>query len=71
MYTRYIIIAVIAALLIIFILQNSGVTDIRFLFWSITMSKLLLAIICFLLGFVFASYFWLRAAKREQEEKEL
>jgi len=69
MYTRYIIIAVIAALLIIFILQNSGVTDIRFLFWSITMSKLLLAIICFLLGFVFSSYFWLRAAKKEQDEE--
>jgi uncharacterized integral membrane protein len=71
MYTRYIIIAVIAALLLIFILQNSGVTDIRFLFWSVTMSKLLLAIICFLLGFVFASYFWLKAAKKGQDEKEL
>ena len=71
MQTRYIIIAVIAALLIIFILQNSGVTDIRFLFWSIVMSKLLLAIICFLLGFVFASYFWLKAAGKGEKEKEL
>jgi len=71
MYIKYIVIAVIAALLIIFILQNSGATDIRFLFWTITISKLLLAIVCFLLGFVFASYFWLRAAKKEQNEERL
>jgi putative membrane protein len=69
MHTRYIIIAVIAALLIIFILQNSGVTDIRFLFWTISISKLVLAIVCFLLGFVFASYFWLKAAEKGQDKK--
>jgi len=71
MDTRYIITSVVAALLIIFILQNSGVTGIRFLFWTITMSKLLLAIICFLLGFVFASYIWYKSAKKEQDEKRV
>lgn len=71
MYTRYIVIAIVAGLLILFILQNSGLTDIRFLFWTITISKLLLAILCFLLGFVFASYIWIRAAKKEQEKKRV
>lgn len=71
MYTRFVIIAVIAVLLIIFILQNSGVTNIRFLFWNIAISKSLLAILCFLLGFLFSSYTWIKAVKKEKHKKRL
>jgi uncharacterized integral membrane protein len=71
MYSRFIVIILIAALLIIFILQNSGGTSIKFLFWTIKMSKSLLAILCFILGFVFSSYTWIRAAKREKDKRRL
>lgn len=58
-----------AVFLIIFILQNTGLTDIVFLFWSFRMSKVLLAILCVLLGFVFGSYFWLKISKREESKR--
>lgn len=58
-----------AVFLIIFILQNTGLTDIVFLFWSFRMSKVLLAILCVLLGFVLGSYFWLKISKREESKR--
>ena len=70
MYSRFIIFIIIAALLIIFILQNSGGVSIKFLLWNIKMSKSLLARLCVILGFVFASYTWIRAVKKEKEKEK-
>lgn len=70
MYSRFFVVVIIAALLIIFILQNSGAASIKFLLWNIKMSKSLLAILCFTLGFVFASYTWIRAVKKEREKEK-
>lgn len=70
MYSRFFVVVIIAALLIIFILQNSGGTNIKFLLWNIKMSKSVLAILCFILGFVFASYTWIRAVKKEKEKEK-
>ena len=70
MYSKFIVVTVIAALLIIFILQNSGGASIKFLLWNIKMSKSLLAILCFVLGFVFASYTWIKAVKKEKEKEK-
>lgn len=70
MYSRFVIFIIIAALLIIFILQNPGGVSIKFLLWNIKMSKSLLAILCVILGFVFASYTWIRAVKKEKEKEK-
>jgi lipopolysaccharide assembly protein A len=42
---------VLIALSAIFILQNTGVVDLRFLFWTVSMSRVLLILILLAIGF--------------------
>jgi len=55
-------------ILFIFILQNSQMIDISFLFWSFKISKILVAIFCVLLGFLLGSYFWLRVSQKDKNK---
>jgi len=68
MYSRVVLTIIGVVILLIFILQNSQMTDISFLFWSFGISKILVAIFCVLLGFLLGSYFWLRASKKEESK---
>lgn len=47
---KLITLLVLVALMLIFVFQNLGVVEIRFLFWSALMSRSLLVLIFFLLG---------------------
>lgn len=47
---RKIIIGILAALVIIFVVQNTEVVQVRFLIWTVTMSRALMFIATFLIG---------------------
>lgn len=70
MHPRLVIGIVLAVAALFFVFQNIGVIEIRFLFWSITMSRSLLLFLVLLIGVVIG---WLwhsvslrRAARREE-----
>jgi putative membrane protein len=46
-------ILILVCLAIIFIIQNIAAVDVRFLFWSIAMSRALLIVFALVIGFVF------------------
>ena len=50
MKTKTIIAITIAVIITIFALQNSEITDVKFFFWKLSMSKVLLLLGCFGLG---------------------
>jgi len=52
MNTRLIISLTLAGLLVLFIVQNVAVVDIRFLFWGVSMSRSLLLFIVVTIGIV-------------------
>lgn len=47
-----IVLAVLIVLIAIFILQNSGVVSLKFLFWSAAMSQAIFVPVVFALGFI-------------------
>lgn len=47
---KFITIISLIVLLLIFIFQNSSIVELKFLFWSFSVSSLLLVIISFLIG---------------------
>ena len=53
MKTKITIIALLAIVLIIFVLQNTEMVIINFFFWDISIPRALLIFICFAMGLVF------------------
>ena len=64
MGARTIVILVIAALVLVFILQNTQVVDIHLLFWKISMSRALVLFGTFGVGFLMG---WLLGALSKKE----
>jgi lipopolysaccharide assembly protein A len=68
MHGRAILIALLVALPVIFVLQNTQVVEIHFLFWKLSMSRvliiLLLLVIGMLAGWLLHSLFSSRKAHR-------
>lgn len=50
MKTKTIVAIAIAVIITIFSLQNSEITEVRFFFWKLTMSKVLIVLGCFAVG---------------------
>jgi uncharacterized integral membrane protein len=60
-----IVILVLSLLLILFILQNTGMVSIKFLFWSLLMSRSVLVFWFFFMGFILG-YILFAARKRKE-----
>ncbi len=58
MKTQHVLILVLAALAVIFVLQNSAIVTIRLFFWSISMNRIImiagLMVVGFVIGYVLA-----------------
>jgi uncharacterized integral membrane protein len=58
MKTQHVLILVLAALAVIFVLQNSAIVTIRLFFWSISMNRIImiagLIVVGFVIGYVLA-----------------
>ena len=52
MKIKTIIILVLVAFLVIFLLQNTEVIDVQFLFWQISMSRIVLLFSTFIVGLI-------------------
>jgi len=51
---RKIIFGILVALILIFVMQNTQVVEVRFLTWTVTMSRALMLLVTFLIGVVSA-----------------
>lgn len=64
---RLILTVVLAALVVVFVLQNTAVVEIRFLFWTVAMSRALLIVVMLVSGmalnWLLHGYFALRRKK--------
>ncbi|HVP35623.1 MAG TPA: LapA family protein [Terriglobales bacterium] len=60
-----IIILILSLLLVLFILQNSGVVPIKILFWSVRMSRSILVFWFFFMGFILG-YILFSARKKKE-----
>ena len=61
---------VVAALVVVFIVQNVAVVDIKFLFWKLSMSRSLMMFFLIIIGIVIG-WFWKGASVcRKKEEPE-
>ena len=58
-------ILILSLLLVLFILQNTGMVSIKFLFWSILMSRSVLVFWFFFMGFILG--YILFAARKKKE----
>lgn len=61
-----IVILILSLLLVLFILQNTGMVSIKFLFWSLLMSRSVLVFWFFFMGFVLG---YILFAARKKKEK--
>ncbi|MCJ7457861.1 MAG: LapA family protein [candidate division Zixibacteria bacterium] len=61
-----IVILILSLLLVLFILQNTGMVSIKFLFWSILMSRSVLVFWFFFMGFI-VGYILFAARKKKGE----
>lgn len=52
MKTKQLLILVLAVLLVIVIIQNTGVAVVQLLFWKISMSMIILIVLVALIGFI-------------------
>lgn len=53
MKTKIVVIAMLAVLLIIFVLQNTEAVIVKLLLWDISIPRALLIFVCFVMGLVF------------------
>lgn len=60
-----IVILILSLLLVLFILQNTGMVSIKFLFWSLLMSRSILVFWFFFMGFILG--YILFAARKKKE----
>jgi uncharacterized integral membrane protein len=68
---RWIVLAVIVVLLLIFVFQNQATCTVRFLWWPVEMPTIALLIVTFILGLIVG---WVLAAfgrRQGREEKKL
>jgi len=61
-----IVILILSLLLVLFILQNTGMVSIKFLFWSLLMSRSVLVFWFFFMGFILG-YILFAARKKKGE----
>jgi putative membrane protein len=61
-----IVILILSLLLVLFILQNTGMVSIKFLFWSLPMSRSVLVFWFFFMGFILG-YILFAARKKKGE----
>jgi len=61
-----IVILILSLLLVLFILQNTGMVSIKFLFWSLLMSRSILVFWFFFMGFILG--YVLFAARKKKEK---
>jgi uncharacterized integral membrane protein len=61
-----IVILILSLLLVLFILQNTGMVSIKFLFWSLLMSRSILVFWFFFMGFILG-YILFAARKKKGE----
>jgi len=59
-----------AALIIIFIVQNVAVVDIRFLFWKLSMSRSLMMFFLVIIGVVIGWFLRGASVRRQKEDQE-
>jgi len=59
-----------AALVIIFIVQNVAVVDIRFLFWKLSMSRSLMMFFLVIVGVVIGWFLRGASVRRQKEDQE-
>jgi uncharacterized integral membrane protein len=52
MTTKNIIIVILIALVIVFVIQNAQIVEVRFLFWTVTMSRALMVLLTLLIGVI-------------------
>ena len=50
--TKWILVAVLAVIIFVVLIQNTEVVSIQFLFWTLTMSRILMILFLVLLGLV-------------------
>lgn len=66
---KLILISVIAALVIVFIIQNVAVVDIKFFFWKMSMSRSLMMFFLLFIGVVIG-WFWKSASVRRKKVEQ-
>lgn len=69
MKSKVIIIIVLAALLVIFVLQNTSTVEINFLFWDLSIPRAALLFVCFAIGLIIGLI--IPSSKRKSEEDEV
>lgn len=52
MKTKVIIIILLAVLLIVFVLQNTEIVNVNFVFWDLSIPRALLLFVCFAMGLI-------------------
>jgi putative membrane protein len=67
MKSRYVLVLVLTALLVVFILQNVEDVEIRFLFWSLGMSRALMVILLIAAGAVIG---WAAGGKQKKGKQK-
>ena len=68
-HIRLTLVILLVAVLVILILQNTGVVSLKFLFWQVSMSQVILLPIVFSLGFI-TGIIGLLLWKRKKRETE-
>ncbi len=68
MKTKSIIIAILTALFVILVMQNSGVVSIKAYFWEIEMSGIVLFPTILILGIIIG-YFWAKMNVKKKNKK--
>jgi len=61
---------VVAALVVIFIVQNVAVVDIKFLFWKLSMSRSLMMFFLIIIGAVVGWFLKGASVRRQKEDQE-
>lgn len=64
--TRKIIFGILVALILIFVLQNTQVVEVKFLTWTVTMSRALMLLATFLIGVVSAVVLKIPISKKKK-----
>lgn len=68
MKAKMVAILILGLLLVIIVIQNSNVADVHLLFWTISMSMIILiffvALISFIIGYL-AHHFWIERKRKE------
>ncbi len=67
MKPKSIIISILVALLVILFAQNTQIVDVQFLFWSITMSRIILLAIVIFISFLLGYFTHIILSKRKKK----